>query len=179
MFKTRKTKLAANFAAAAHKLRNHRRKYTNDPYIVHPAEVAKLVSMVCFDEDVICAAWLHDVVEDTVFTIDDIHCLFGARVATLVEQLTDVAVPSDGNRKVRAEINRKHTAIACDDAKTIKLADLISNTKSIVDHDPDFAVVYLKEKELLLEVLQGGNQQLYNMAADSLIQGKLSLVRRK
>ena len=176
MVKTQKTKLAANFAAAAHKLRNHRRKYTNDPYIVHPAEVAKLVSMVCFDEDVICAAWLHDVVEDTVFTLDNIHCLFGARVAALVEQLTDIAVPSDGNRKVRAEINRNHTAVASKEAKMVKLADLISNTKSIVEHDPDFARVYLKEKELLLEVLQDADSQLYYMASQSLINGKLKLM---
>jgi len=82
----------------------------------------------------------------------------------LVEQLTDISGPSDGNRTTRKEIDRQHTSKSYPDAKTIKLADLIDNQFSIVKRDPNFAKVYLKEKGLLLEVLKEGDKTLYNMA---------------
>lgn len=144
----------------------------------HPAAVAKLVCSVSRDECMIMAALLHDTVEDTDVTIDIIELEFGHRVANLVSDLTDVSKPENGNRETRKAIDREHTAKASPDAKTIKLADLIDNTKSIVEHDPDFAVVYLKEKELLLEVLTDGSAILYGIAADGLIQGKLALAER-
>lgn len=171
-------KKAAIFAANAHKRHAQIRKYTGEPYIVHPAAVAKLVSSVTKDPEIIAAAFLHDTVEDTDTTLAHIELEFGWRVARLVSDLTDVSKPNDGNRKIRKRIDRKHTALASPDAKTIKLADLIDNTKSIVEHDTDFARVYLKEKQLLLEVLTDGDATLYNMAANSLIQGKLKLAEQ-
>jgi (p)ppGpp synthase/HD superfamily hydrolase len=174
--KTQKIRHAATFAYLAH--RGQTRKYDGRPYICHPAAVARLVSTVTNDEDMICAAWLHDTVEDTIVTIDMIQTFFGDRVAAMVADLTDISVPSDGNRATRKEIDRNHTAAALDSSQTIKLADLIHNTESIVAHDPDFAVVYLKEKELLLQVLTRGSAILYGLAADSLIQGKLALAER-
>ena len=54
--------------------------------------------------------------------------------------------------------------MATPEAKTIKLADLIDNTKSIVEHDPRFAKVYLEEKRLLLEVLKDGDETLWQQA---------------
>lgn len=169
-------KKAAKFAAKAHGDIGHRRKYTNEPYIVHPAQVAMMVSKFTDDVAMIAAAWLHDTVEDTPVTIDDIRREFGDDVGDLVSDLSDVAKPEDGNRAARNEINRQHTAGASPRAKTIKLADLIDNTKSIVEHDHNFAIVYLKEKELLLEVLTEGDQTLYNMCSESLIQSKLQLL---
>jgi (p)ppGpp synthase/HD superfamily hydrolase len=171
-------KFAAQFAAKAHKEAGQKRKYCGSPYIVHPAEVAKLVSMVTDDVATIAAAWLHDVVEDTDYDIDDIAVLFGDEIADIVSDLTDTSQPQDGNRATRKEIDRQHTAAGSQKAHTVKLADLISNTKSIVEHDTDFAIVYLKEKELLLEVLQDGNSILYDMAANHLIQGKLALAEQ-
>jgi len=172
-------KAAAQFAAKAHKEAGQTRKYCGSPYIVHPAEVAKLVSMVTDDVATICAAWLHDVAEDTAYTIDDIRVLFGDEVADIVSDLTDTSTPQDGNRATRKEIDRQHTAAGSQKSHTVKLADLISNTKSISEHDPDFAVVYLKEKEKLLEVLTDGSAILYGLAADRLIQGKLALAEMK
>ncbi len=171
-----KIKLAAQFSAAAHY--KNKRKYCGSPYIVHPAEVAKLVTMVTDDVDTICAAWLHDVEEDTFFTNDHIRSIFGDGVADIVSDLTDISKPEDGNRATRKEIDRNHTAAGSQKAHTVKLADLISNTRSIVENDPDFAVVYLKEKEKLLEVLQDGSAVLYGIAADCLIQGKLALAEQ-
>jgi len=161
---------ARKFSEAAHSSIDQRRKYTNDPYIVHPAAVAKLVSTVTDNVEMICAAWLHDVVEDTPVTIEQIHNEFGDIVAQLVADLTDVSVLADGNRKIRKAIDREHTCQASTEAKTIKLADLIDNARSITEHDPGFARVFMEEKRLLLEVLQEGDQSLYVMA-EELVRG--------
>jgi (p)ppGpp synthase/HD superfamily hydrolase len=142
------------FAHGAHFAVGQLRKYTNEPYIVHPAEVASIVATVPdATEEMLAAAWLHDVVEDTGVTLDQVHLLFGADVAKLVFWLTDVSKPEDGNRAARKAIDRAHIAAAPAAAQTVKLADLISNTKSIMAHDEKFAKVYLEEKKLLLEVM--------------------------
>ncbi len=154
------------YAMAAHAAVGQRRKYTGEPYIVHPAEVAKIVAGVPgATPNMVAAAWLHDVVEDTGCTYTDIHMGFGADIATLVGWLTDVSKPEDGNRAKRKAIDRAHTAEAPAEAQTIKLADLISNSRSIMSHDPEFAKVYLEEKRLLLEVLTKGDPGLHAEAS--------------
>jgi (p)ppGpp synthase/HD superfamily hydrolase len=153
------------FATAAHAAAAQLRKYTNEPYIVHPAEVFAIVSTVDgATEEMMAAAWLHDVVEDTGVTIEVIREMFGEKVAELVGWLTDVSRPEQGNRATRKAIDRAHTAMASADAQTIKLADLISNCTSIVEHDADFAKTYLEEKRLLLEVLTKGDRVLFERA---------------
>ena len=115
--------------------------------------------------DMVAAAWLHDVVEDTGVTITDINLNFGADIAALVGWLTDVSQPHDGDRAKRKAIDREHTAQAPAEAQTIKLADLISNSKSIMAHDPDFAKTYLEEKRMLLEVMTKGDRGLHAEAS--------------
>lgn len=148
------------FATAAHAAVSQVRKYTGAPYIVHPAEVAKIVSSVEHTDAMLAAAWLHDVVEDTGVTIEVIRAEFGAEVAELVGWLTDVSQPHDGNRAHRKAIDRAHSAQAPAEAQTVKLADLISNSRSILVHDEKFARTYLEEKKLLLEVMNKGNATL-------------------
>lgn len=155
---------ARTFATSAHQRIDQRRKYNDQPYQVHLERVARLVSSVTDDEEMIAAAWLHDVVEDTPATMEDIESEFGASVAALVEALTDVSRPSDGNRAVRKEIDRRHTAHASPRAKTIKLADLIDNCEDIARHDPRFARVYLQEMKALLAVLGEGEPELLRQA---------------
>lgn len=155
---------ARRFAEAAHAGIDQRRKYTGEPYITHPAAVVELVRSVPHTEAMIIAAWLHDTVEDTAVTLDEVECEFGTEVAALVGHLTDVSRPEDGNRKKRKAIDRDHTAKASAAAKTIKLADLIDNTHSIVERDPEFAKVYLIEKAALLEVLRDGDTVLWAKA---------------
>lgn len=152
------------FATKYHEDIKQVRKYTGEPYINHPAAVVEIVRSVPHTEVMLCAAWLHDTVEDTNATIDDIKREFGAEVAVLVEMLTDVSKPYDGNRKKRKAIDRDHTSKASPQAKTIKLADLIDNTKTIVAFDPEFAKVYLAEKRLLLDVLGDGDKTLFDLA---------------
>ena len=151
---------ALAYATDAHK--GQVRKYTGEPYIVHPIEVMETVSRVMDDPEVKAAALLHDVVEDTPVSIKDIEDVFGPRVAALVSDLTDVSKPEDGNRA----LDRQHTAKASPDAKTVKLADLISNGKSIIKDDPNFAKVFMKEKAALLEVLTEGDAILFKEASD-------------
>lgn len=153
---------ALQFAKKAHE--GQTRKYTNEPYIYHPIEVMSIVSTVPHTEEMLAAALLHDVIEDCDVTESEIEQSFGLWVSEYVYDLTDVSKPEHGNRAKRKEIDRKHTARAYPEAKTIKLADLISNSRSIVKHDKDFARVYIKEKELLLEVLTEGDATLYAMA---------------
>lgn len=155
------------FCRAAHSAVGQKRKYTGEDYYHHPEEVALLVHDTLLERStdvMIAAALCHDLVEDTGITLEFIERELGEDVAVLVEMLTDVSKPEDGNRAKRKEIDRQHTAKASPEAKTIKLADLISNSRSIVKHDKDFARVYIKEKELLLEVLTEGDATLYAMA---------------
>lgn len=152
------------FATAAHAAVGQLRKYTNEPYIVHPAEVVSIVRSVPHTEAMLAAAWLHDVVEDTGVTIETVRAEFGTEVADLVSWLTDVSRPEDGNRAHRKARDREHTAAAPAEAQTVKLADLISNTRSIMAHDPKFAVTYLEEKRALLAVMTRGDATLMSIA---------------
>jgi (p)ppGpp synthase/HD superfamily hydrolase len=161
------------FAYEAHAAIDQRRKYTNDPYIVHPLAVAGIVSSVLIkkeeiiSEDVnsIQAALLHDVVEDTPVDIETIGMNFGMDVMILVEGLTDVSKKEDGNRKIRKQMDLEHTSSTSPRVKTIKLADLIHNSASILAFDKDFSVIYLKEKRRLLDnALREGDPFLWHWA---------------
>jgi (p)ppGpp synthase/HD superfamily hydrolase len=155
---------AIDFAKRAHE--GQTRKYTNEPYVSHPIAVAGLVASVVDNEDMFIAAILHDVVEDTDVKIETIMGIFGVQVASYVADLTDTSKPEDGNRAKRKKIDRIHTSNASNSAKTIKLADLIDNTKSIVSFDPKFAKVYMAEKRELLKVLKDGDKVLFKIADD-------------
>ena len=143
------------FASAAHAAVKQVRKYSGEPYIVHPREVREILikfasGPVSAEQE--AAALLHDVVEDTGIELDLILKEFGPEVEILVESLTDISKPEDGNRKIRKQKDLDHTAASPSRAKSIKLADMISNSWSIVTGDPDFARVYLHEKSRILEV---------------------------
>src|SRR5688572_28313841 len=156
---------ALAFAKAAHESIGQKRKHTGEPYIVHPIAVAELVRSVPHTPEMIAAAYLHDVVEDTPVTIEEIRAEFGPVVAELVGWLTDVSKPADGNRRVRKDIDLRQTAKAPPQAKTIKLADLIDNSLTIARFDPGFWPVYRREKLALLEVLKAGDRTLWERAA--------------
>ncbi len=161
-------KRAKTFATSAHQRIGHRRKYSQQPYEVHLKSVASLVKEVGGSEEMIAAAWLHDTVEDTPATHHDIEEAFGAKVARLVYELTDVSKPSDGNRATRKALDRDHLSRASAAAQTIKLADLIDNTRDICKHDENFARVYLVEMAALLDVLDKGNAELMRRARKTL-----------
>jgi (p)ppGpp synthase/HD superfamily hydrolase len=135
------------------------------------AEVA--TSLYDNNEEIIAAAHLHDVIEDVwpllpKYNLSLIRENFGIKVEQYVIELTDCYTKElhpHLNRKQRKEFERQRIAITSPQAKTIKLADLISNTKSIVAHDKDFARTYLREKMSLLPYLSDGSPVLLQRAS--------------
>ena len=136
------------------------RKYTNEPYITHLQEVAAIVRSVPYTEDMVCAAWLHDTLEDTSCPGWKIEEMFGPAVYHLVWLLSDLTPHSAGNRAYRKGLYRQKLALFVPEAHTIKMADLISNARSIFKHDPSFASVYAGEMGELLNVLTKGDHHL-------------------
>ena len=155
---------ARAFCKAAHLAVGQVRKYTGEPYHTHPFAVAAIVEEVGGSVEMICAALLHDVVEDTHVTLEDLDAEFGMTISNLVFWLTDLQTPADGNRATRKANECYKLSQAPAEAQTIKLADLIHNSESIFQHDPKFARVYLKEKRAILEVMLGGDPTLYARA---------------
>lgn len=146
---------AIEFATAAHESIGQRRKYSDEPYIVHPLHVMDLLlehAVNAVTPEMLAAAALHDTLEDTPITMEQIQDEFGAQVADLVSDLTDVSVPSDGPRRVRKAIDLVHTAAASAQAHTIKCADIVSNAPSITEHNPGFARKWLAEAAAILAV---------------------------
>lgn len=164
---------AQRFAHAAHDAIGQVRKYTGEPYWVHTDAVAATVESVGGTDSMICAAHLHDVLEDVASTRPEfgphqIEVLFGEGVLALVQDLTDEYTKENFpklNRAQRKARERERIGSISVEAKTIKLADLINNTESIVAHDPDFARVYLREKLEILPYLSDGNSTLLNRAS--------------
>jgi len=150
---------AMMFAREKHK--DQVRKYTGNPYFDHLAEVAGIVATVDSNRESIAVAFLHDVVEDCGVQLDEIERLFGTFVAIGVSGLSDIET---GNRAERKLKSRERLALCAGWIQTIKCADLISNTSSIVKHDPKFAVTYLEEKRLLLDVLTKADSRLIQIA---------------
>lgn len=159
------TERARIFATEAHAACGQKRKYTGEPYIVHPQAVVGLLMSIGPSPEMVAAAWLHDTVEDTHATLADIDAAFGPQVASYVEMLTDVLTRSTGGERIhRKNTNLLHSAQACPQAQSIKLCDLIDNSRNILEHDPVFARGYMVEMRRLLTVLTQGDPGLYAIA---------------
>lgn len=156
------------FATAAHGAIDQRRKYTGEPYIVHPRTVAGLVQ-ACRDHTwpQVVLAWLHDTVEDTKITLDTVGGLFGDQIATGLHFLTNVD-SSAGNRAQRHLLNVARLERAPGWVKTVKVADIYDNTKRIVELDPVFAPKYLKEKEHAMLALRGADHILWELTFEQI-----------
>ena len=155
------------------------RRYTGNPYSDHLAEVAGIVASVAgritidplMVDIMISVAWLHDIIEDQrpaedvqgYFAKSALRNDFGDAIAEGVWALSDLEA---GNRAERKAASRARLSAAPGWVQTIKVADLISNTSSIVKHDPTFAVVYLEEKRLLLDVLTKADPELVKIARE-------------
>lgn len=167
---------AESFSIAAHGSIKQKRKYTGEPYHEHTREVATILGEFLSDPYAIAAAHLHDVVEDVGPHMQAvIRKEFGDLVADLVMEVTDVSTPEDGNREARKKKDLAHLMNASGYGQSIKYADLIANTASIVKHDREFAKVYLKEKRAILEQLTDGNPHLYQRAWKVLINAEWKL----
>ena len=123
-------------AFAAHKHRDQRRKDNNaSPYINHPIALA---TVLCneggiTDVNVLCAALLHDTIEDTETTPTELTELFGKTISDLVMEVTDdKSLPKAERKRLQIE----HAANASYEAKLVKLADKISNLRDIANCPP-------------------------------------------
>lgn len=121
------------FATKAHS--GTTRKGTNVPYIVHPIEAAAIVSSMTDDEEVIAAAVLHDVLEDTEATEDDLYARFGRRITELVMNESENkrrTLPAALTWKTRKQETITFLETEADrDAKMLALADKLSNLRAI------------------------------------------------
>ena len=139
---------AFEFANEAHK---GVRRRSGEPYILHPIAVAQIVvSNIGLGYKSICAALLHDVVEDTDYTVDDIRNIFGAKIASLVEGLTKIKTVLDNEDKakqnsIQAENFKRILLTLNDDVRVvlIKLADRLHNCRTI-----EFMPEYKRDKIL-------------------------------
>lgn len=167
---------AFEFARKAHG--EQQRKYNEEFYIEHPKRVAEIVKTVPHTTEMICAAYLHDVVEDTPVSIEDIQRKFGRNIASLVNELTDEYEKKNYphlNRRQRKQKEVERQANISPEAKTIKLADVIDNTRDILENDPGFARKYIREMEALTRALQGGEFKLLMRACYEVQRGIIQL----
>lgn len=141
------------FAVKAHSGTERRGK--GFPYIVHPMEAMEIVATMTSDQELLAAAALHDTVEDTGVTIEDIRREFGERIATLVESESDVEIKDKSEEESWHE--RKMAAIerlakAPHDAKIVALGDKLSNMRAIardyaVKGDELWKIFHTKDKK--------------------------------
>ncbi len=123
---------AIGFAVKAHS--GMKRKGTETPYIVHPLEVVAIVATMTNDANVLAGAVLHDVVEDTDYTIDDIRREFGDKVAALVTSESEDKredLPPAETWKIRKQETLEHLENAPVEVKMITLGDKLSNIRAI------------------------------------------------
>ena len=128
--------LLAALAFAAHKHRDQRRKDVNaSPYINHPIALADvLVNEGGVEEvEVLCAALLHDTIEDTDTTEAEVAGAFGRRIADVVAEVTDDKTLAKAERK---QLQVEHAAHISREAKLVKLADKICNLRDVADQPP-------------------------------------------
>jgi guanosine-3',5'-bis(diphosphate) 3'-pyrophosphohydrolase len=158
------------------------RKYTPEPYIVHPVRVMELCAKYTENTAILCAALLHDVLEDTNVTEAELLAFLrtvmseqeAERTLKLVVDLTDVYIKEKFpkyNRRTRKQMERERVARTSPDAQTVKYADIYDNTTEIVKHDPSFAKVFLHECRLTLRSIRSGNPQLYELAVNAVENG--------
>ena len=128
--------LLRSLAFAAHMHRDQRRKDAEaSPYINHPIALAEVLALEggVGDVEVLAAALLHDTIEDTAATDEELRTQFGARVADIVAEVTDDKCLPKAERK-RAQI--EHAAQLSPGARLVKLADKICNLRDVAERPP-------------------------------------------
>ncbi|QCX52250.1 bifunctional (p)ppGpp synthetase/guanosine-3',5'-bis(diphosphate) 3'-pyrophosphohydrolase [Elizabethkingia sp. JS20170427COW] len=138
---------AFDIALDAHK--DQRRK-TGEPYIYHPIEVAKIVANeIGLGATSIAAALLHDVIEDSEYTYEDLNRIFGKEIADIVQGLTKISIMNNQNISVQSENYRKLLMTLAEDFRVIliKIADRLHNMRTLDSMRPD------KQKKIASETV--------------------------
>jgi (p)ppGpp synthase/HD superfamily hydrolase len=158
---------AIELATLAHGKINQVRNGSGKPYIEHPIRVANTIVSIVDNrvtENTIAAAYLHDVLEDTPTTEEEILAATNDHVLQLVKELTNPSknfvfkqeykkLPKGSVRAMKKQMDRDHIKTVSWEAKLIKLADRIDNVNDMEGMDKDFCLLYADESMALLEVL--------------------------
>lgn len=148
-----RARTALRFAERAH--RGQQRKGGDEPYILHPITVATLLAASGASEDLICAAYLHDVVEDAGVELEEIAGWFGEEVAGMVAAVTEDKLRSWQERKSHTI---EHLGVATQDVLALKGADVCTNiTDVVLDHR-------LVGDDVWLRFRRGAEQQVWYYA---------------
>ena len=132
------------------------RKASPVPYVQHPVAVAWMLDRLGFEEDVVIAALLHDAVEDTEATLEEVRVRFGDRVAELVAHCSEVKLDAEGKKRAWEDRKRDHLEAlqaAPIEAKAIVLADTLHNLKSMaadLEEGPELWQRFNASKEQVL-----------------------------
>ena len=164
------------FAIQAHG--DQRRKFADEPYVAHLERVMHTCRDYLPQIEVLVAALLHDVLEDTAVRKEQIRVFLEpylspkeiSRILFLVEELTDVYThdryPS-WNRRKRKTKEAERIAQTSAEAQTIKYADIIDNGRDILNAEPEFAWKFLHECRQLIRVMPKGQRELYQIARNT------------
>ena len=156
------------FDTAVNAHRNQRRK-SGEPYVYHPISVAKIVAHeIGLDATSIAAALLHDVVEDTEYSFEDIEKLFGSDVMRIVEGLTKISkLSKESNVSLQAENFRKLLITLNDDIRVIiiKIADRLHNMQTL-DAMPEYKQIRIASETLYIYAPLSHRIGLYNIKTE-------------
>lgn len=168
---------ALRWAAVCHD--GQTRRGSGAPYVQHPVGVAMILDRIGFGEDAVIAGLLHDVVEDTGVTFDEVRDRFGAAVADLVRHCSEVKLDDQGRKRPWVDRKRDHLAALADaptPAKGIVLADKLHNLLSIAcdlrDALPVWSLFHANREEVLghyratVDTLGAGDPKLRALAAE-------------
>ena len=171
-----KQELLKAISFAAHKHRFQRRKDSDKtPYINHPVNVAlTLADAGETDQALLLAAILHDTIEDTETTADELEKNFGSEVLGIVLEVTDDKNLPKEERKRLQVVNASHKS---DKAKKLKLSDKINNISDIINHppanwEPQRKLDYLTWAENVMAGLKGSNEQLEKKLEELIEEGR-------
>jgi guanosine-3',5'-bis(diphosphate) 3'-pyrophosphohydrolase len=153
---------ALSFSAEKH-TKQRRKDIDKTPYINHPISLANILAQRwVIDENVLCAAILHDTIEDTQTTADELQEHFGEKIASIVLEVTD---DKSLEKSVRKQMQVEHAASISHEAKLVKLADKIANITDIINTPPadwstDRKKEYFEWAKAVVDNLRGAHQGL-------------------
>lgn len=139
---------AYHFAEVAH---HDQKRQSGEPYIIHPIQVAGILAELHMDPETVCAGYMHDIVEDTGATLDDIRELFGPTIAMIVDGDTKISkIHYKSNKEQMAETHRKLLLAMSKDIRVmiVKLADRLHNMRTLQHLRPD------KQRRIANETLE-------------------------
>jgi guanosine-3',5'-bis(diphosphate) 3'-pyrophosphohydrolase len=153
---------ALSFSAEKH-TKQRRKDIDKTPYINHPISLANILAQRwVIDENVLCAAILHDTIEDTETTVDELQEHFGEKITSIVLEVTD---DKSFEKSLRKQKQVEHAASISHEAKLVKLADKIANITDIINTPPadwstDRKKEYFEWAKAVVDNLRGAHQGL-------------------